>query len=86
MEFGNKRGVEDRRARLEAWRHEGFYSRGMAVMAVVQWLRLLAPNAGGPRSIPGQGTTPPHAQLRVRMLQLKIPHAATKTWHSQINE
>ena len=38
---------------------------------VVQWLRLHAPNAGGPRSIPGQGT-------RSRMLQLKILHVATK--------
>ena len=32
---------------------------------VVQWVRLCAPNAGGPGSIPGQGT-------RSRM------HAATK--------
>ncbi|TEA33121.1 hypothetical protein DBR06_SOUSAS24310008, partial [Sousa chinensis] len=38
---------------------------------VVQWLRLCAPNAGGPGSIPGQGT-------RSRMLQLKAPHAAMK--------
>ena len=46
---------------------------------VVQWLRLHASNAGGPGLIPGQGT-------RSHMLQLKIPHAATKTWHSQINK
>ena len=26
---------------------------------VVQWLRLQAPNAGGPGSIPGQGTRSP---------------------------
>ena len=38
---------------------------------VVQWLSLRAPNVGGPGSIPGQGT-------RSRMLQLKVPHAATK--------
>ena len=31
---------------------------------VVQWLRLHVPNAGGPVSIPGQGT-------RARMLQLR---------------
>ncbi|TEA23038.1 hypothetical protein DBR06_SOUSAS12510031, partial [Sousa chinensis] len=31
---------------------------------VVQWLRLHTPNAGGPGSIPGQGT-------RSRMLQLR---------------
>ncbi|TEA34982.1 hypothetical protein DBR06_SOUSAS9710054, partial [Sousa chinensis] len=36
---------------------------------VVQWLRL--PNAGGPGSVPGQGT-------RSHMLQLKIPHVARK--------
>ena len=45
---------------------------------MVQWLRLCAPYAGGPGSIPGQGT-------RSHVLQLKIPHSATKTWSSQIN-
>ena len=48
------------------------------ISLVVQWLRLCAPNAGGPGSIPGQGT-------RSHVLQLKIPHSATKTWSSQIN-
>ena len=38
---------------------------------VVQWLRLYAPSAWGPGSIPGQGT-------RSHMPQLKILHAATK--------
>ena len=38
---------------------------------VVQWLRLRAPNARGPGSIPGQGT-------RSHMPQLKIPRAATE--------
>ncbi|TEA37298.1 hypothetical protein DBR06_SOUSAS6710032, partial [Sousa chinensis] len=42
---------------------------------VAQWLRLLAPNAGGPGLIPGQGT-------RSHMPQVKILHAATKIWHS----
>ncbi|TEA29429.1 hypothetical protein DBR06_SOUSAS8610118, partial [Sousa chinensis] len=32
---------------------------------VVQWVRLHAPNAGDPGSIPGQGT-------RSRMLQLRV--------------
>ncbi|TEA36880.1 hypothetical protein DBR06_SOUSAS32310013, partial [Sousa chinensis] len=45
---------------------------------VVQWLRLHAPNAGGLGSIPGQGTRSHMSQLRVRMPQLKIPHATTK--------
>ena len=38
---------------------------------VVQWLRLCAPNAGGPGSIPGQG-------IRSHMLQLNIPHTTMK--------
>ena len=46
---------------------------------VIQWLRLHAPNAEGPGSIPGQGT-------RSHMPQLKIPHATTKTLYSQINK
>ena len=43
----------------------------------VQWLRLHAPNAGSPGSIPGQGTRSYMPQLRVRTLQLKIPRATT---------
>ena len=31
---------------------------------LAQWLRLWAPNAGGPGSIPGQGTRSPILQLR----------------------
>ena len=38
---------------------------------MVQWLRLHAPSAGGPGSIPGQGT-------RACMSHLRISHAATK--------
>ena len=68
---------------------------------VVQWLRLHAPSAGGPGSIPGQGSRSHTPQLRVCMLQLKdsrlpqlkTPHAttkilcaATKTQRSQINK
>ena len=45
---------------------------------VVQWLRLRAPNTGGPGSIPGQGTRSHMPQLRVFMPQLKTLHAATK--------
>ena len=36
---------------------------------VAQWLRLLAPNAGGPGSIPDQGTRSHVPHLRVRMPQ-----------------
>ncbi|TEA32991.1 hypothetical protein DBR06_SOUSAS7410047, partial [Sousa chinensis] len=45
---------------------------------VVQWLRLHAPNAERPVSIPSQGTRSYLPQLRVHMPQLKIPHATTK--------
>ena len=38
---------------------------------MVQWLRLHAPSAGGPGSIPGQGTGS-------RMSHLRILHAAAK--------
>ena len=62
-------------------------SYGWGTSLVVQWLRLCAPNAGGPGLIPGQGTISHIPQLRVRMLQLKkIPHAAIKTWSSQIKK
>ena len=37
----------------------------------VQWLRLCNPNAGGPNSIPGQGT-------RSHMPQLKSLHVAAE--------
>ena len=52
---------------------------------VVQWLRLCPPNAWGPDLTPGQGTRSHMRQLRVPMLQLKIPHAAMKTRYHQIN-
>ena len=38
----------------------------------VQWLRLCIPNTGSLGTIPGRKT--------------EIPHAATKTWHSQISK
>ena len=46
---------------------------------VGQCLRLHTPNAAGLGSIPGQGT-------RSHLLQLKIPHAPTRTQQSQIRE
>ena len=45
---------------------------------VVQCLRLCSSKAGGRGSIPGQGTRSHMPQPRVHLLQLKIPHAATK--------
>ena len=53
---------------------------------VVQWLGHWVPNAGGLGSIPGQGTWSHMPQLRVCLMQLKIPHATPKTWHSQENK
>ena len=68
--------------------------RGVGTSLGVQWLRLHTPNAGGLGSIPGRGTRYHMAQLRVHMLQLKIPHAPTKNiqhaatgvWYSQTNK
>ena len=42
---------------------------------VVWWLRLCAPNAGGPGSIPGQGA-------RSYMQQWRFPRASIKMWHN----
>ena len=62
---------------------------------MVPWLGLGAPGAGGPGSIPGQGSGSHMLQLGVDMPQLKILHAAnkkktlraaTKTWNNQINK
>ena len=49
---------------------------------VVQWVSLHTPNAGGLGSIPGRGTRSRLLQLIVRVRQLKIPRATTKTWRS----
>ena len=47
---------------------------------VVQWLRLCVPSAGNPGWMPGQGIRSHKPQLRVLMLQLKIPHGTIKAW------
>ena len=49
------------------------------ISLVVQWLRLLAPNAEGLGLIPRQGSHIPHATT-------KSSHAATKIPQSQINK
>ncbi|TEA36408.1 hypothetical protein DBR06_SOUSAS16310026, partial [Sousa chinensis] len=48
---------------------------------VVQWVRLHAPNAGGPGSIPGRDTRSRTPQLSLNAAT-KIPHAATKIPYS----
>ena len=45
---------------------------------MVQCLGLSTSSVGGPGSVPGQGTRSHKLQLRVRMLQLHIPHATAK--------
>ena len=42
---------------------------------MVQWLKLRAPNAGGPGLTPGQGTRPHMPQLKSQHTQLNHPHA-----------
>ena len=53
---------------------------------MVQWLRLHAPNAADLNLIPGRGSRAHMLQLRALMLQLKIPHAITKTRHNQMKK
>ena len=59
-------------------------THGNSLMA--QWLRIWAPNAGGPHLIPGQGTRSSMPQLKIPRVVTKILWAATKTQHSQINK
>ena len=53
---------------------------------VIQWLRIRAPNAEGPGLIDSQGTRSHMLQLKIPRATRKIPHAATKTQHSQTNK
>ena len=52
----------------------------MGTPLVIQGLRLLIPNAGGSGWICDQGT-----KSHILQPRLKILHAVTKVWHSQIN-
>ena len=63
-----------------------FKVHSLQTSLVVQWLWLHVSNAGYLDSIPGEGTRSHMSQLRVCMPWLKIPHAATETWCSQINK
>ena len=45
-------------------RHKCTYSRSSGTSLVFQWLRHHTPNAGGPGSIPSQGTRSHMPQLR----------------------
>ena len=48
-----------------------FKKKPKGTSLVVQWLRLLAPNTGGPGSIPGQGTRSHMPQQRHSSAKLK---------------
>ena len=61
-----------------------YSNKQMEGFPLVQWLRLCFPNAGGPGSIPCQGTRSHMPKLRVCMSILKIPYAATKAQYSLI--
>ena len=62
------------------------FQRGTTM--VVQWVKLPAPNSGGPSLIPGQGARSHLPQLKILHATMKIkdPRAAAKTWHSQIKK
>ena len=54
---------------------------------VVQWVRLHAPNAGGPGSTLVRELDPTcMLQLRVHMPQLRSPHVTTKSPHATTKE
>ena len=55
-----------------------YSDKQMEGFPLVQWLRLCFPNAGGPGSMPGQGTRSCMSLLRVPVLQLKIARVTTK--------
>ena len=68
-------------------------TKGQGTSLVVQWLRVPAPNAGGPDSIPAHRARSHVPQLTIRMPQLKIlpqrskiPCGKAKNWHSQIHK
>ena len=65
----------------------GFKYSLLGTSLVAQWLRLCAPNLGGPGSIPGQGTRSHMLQLRNQhaAMKMEITCATAKIWHSQIN-
>ena len=60
--INNLRYADDSTLMVES--EEELKSLLMGISLVVQWLRLWAPNAGEPGSIPGQGTRPHMLQLR----------------------
>ena len=56
----------------------------MQTFSVVQWLRLCAPNAGGPGSILGQRTKIPHAMQCGQKLKQKHQNIGNKSKNKQM--
>ena len=46
---------------------------------IVQWLRLLTPNAGNPGSVPGQGIRSHMLQLKILQWRSKIPPSSSRS-------
>ena len=61
-----------------AWGRNSVLEQRGGTSLAVQWLRLQAPSADGPSSIPGLGARP-------HKLQPRTPRATSKTQHSQTN-
>ena len=65
--------------------HVNNYHLGTSLVA--HWLRLHAPNAGGPGLIPGQGTrSHMHAAAKSSHAATKSSHAATRSWQAATKE
>ena len=96
VQWGPRTGSNIRRWYKDINTHQAFkcsISVHSGDSLVVQWLRVCAPNAGGPGSISGQGTRSrmlqlkiPHAAMKIPHTATKVPHATTKTQHIQINK
>ena len=79
----NKCLVKEINGGERVWKHQcgeddRLHMKKLGISLEVQGLRLCAPNAGAPGSIPVQGTRSHMPQPRANMLQLNIWHAATK--------
>ena len=78
VHFCSRKGNFGHTERYPMWMHtqrDNHKDKGRGTSLLVQWLSLHAPNAGGPGSIPSQGTRSHMLQLRVHMLQLRLSTA-----------
>ena len=75
------RGHRSHEGLMISFRREGQSDRAAFLLGLLTLSS--APKAGGLGLIPSQETRPFKLQLTVHRPQLKVPHAAAKTWHSQ---